>query len=165
MQSENRREADWEQGMKRSGEGSCLLEAGKPCSELPRWSISISEWSCSCAATTTLQGGTSENGALWMCLQAGGNSYFQTRLKIQTSDVWEANKNNNNNKKKQRQTKKFQIFEEDWVLQVFWSRILNNSVDSTGSSEAVWKHAHAWQQFSMVCLIKESVAQPLVFSV
>lgn len=63
--------------MKRKEEGSCLLKQGKPRLELPRWSISISEWSCSCTATTTLQGGTSEERTLWMCSEAGETLIFQ----------------------------------------------------------------------------------------
>lgn len=63
--------------MKRKGEGSCLLKQGKPRLELPRWSISISEWSCSCTATATLQGGTSEERTLWMCSEAGETLIFQ----------------------------------------------------------------------------------------
>lgn len=75
--------------MKRKGEGSCLLKRGKPCLELPRWSISISEWSCSCTATATLQGGTSEERALWMCSQAGETLIFQPVWKSRDNLMFE----------------------------------------------------------------------------
>lgn len=134
--------------MKRKGEGSCLLKRGKPHLELPRWSISISEWSCSCTATTTLQGGTSEERALWMRLQAGETLIFQPVWKSGDNLMFEKPTKIREGEKREEGKKKVCDFEEDRVLQAFWSWILNNSLDATSSSKAVWKHTHAWQRFS-----------------
>lgn len=157
-----KREAGWEWGMKRKGEGSCLLKRGKPRLELPRWSISISEWSCSCTATTTLQGGTSEERALWMRLQAGETLIFQPVWKSGDNLMFEKPTKIKEREKGEERKKKVWDFEEDRVLQAFWSWILNNSLDATSSSKAVWKHTHAWQQYA---LSKESVSQPLFLAI
>lgn len=108
--------------MKRKGEGSCLLKRGKPRLELPRWSISISEWSCSCTATTTLQGGTSEERDPLNALANWGNSYFSTRLKIRRQlDAWEANKNKRGRGKGRggRKKKKFEILRRTEFYKLF----------------------------------------------
>lgn len=106
--------------MKRKGEGSCLLKRGKPRSELPRWSISISEWSCSCTATTTLQGGTSEERALWMRLQAGETLIFQPVWKSGDNLMFEKpTKIKEGEKKEEGKKKKFEILRRTEFYKLF----------------------------------------------
>lgn len=142
--------------MKRKGEGSCLLKQGKPRLELPRWSISISEWSCSCTATTTLQGGTSEEGTLWMCSEAGETLIFQPVWKIRRQvDAREANKNKRGGEKGKRARKKFEILKRTEFYKLFEVEILNNSLEVTSGSETLWGNTtHFSIFFPLVLSIK-----------
>lgn len=137
--------------MKRKGEGSCLLKRGKPRSELPRCSISISEWSCSCAAATTLQGGTSKERSLWACSRARETLIFRAVWKAGDNLMFEESTKNKRRRERekrglQKRGEKFQIyffFRRTEFYKLFEAGMLNNSLDATSSSEASWRRTHS----------------------
>lgn len=144
-------ECEWERESERGvwkerEKAAVYLKRGKPCSELPRWVISISELSCSCAATTTLQGGTSEE-ALWIRSQAEEALIFQP--------VWKSGDNlmlekptKRREKERQRESerkKKVSIFlRRAEFYKLFEAGCLIIHLILQASSKAVWEHRHAW---------------------
>lgn len=148
--------------MKRKGEGSCLLKQGKPRLELPRWSISISEWSCSCTATTTtLQGGTSEERALWMCSEARETLIFQPVWKSRDKLMLEKPTKIKGGRKREGGRKKLEILKRTDFYKLFEVEILNNSLDVTSSSEVLLGNTTEFSIFPP-SFINKSVSQPWI---
>lgn len=139
--------------MKRKGEGSCLLKRGKPRLELPRWFISISEWSCSCTATTTLQGGTSEERALWMCLQARETLIFQPVWKFGDNLMFEKPTKIKEGKKRGERRKKFEVLRRTEFYKLFEAGYL---IIQLMLHAAVRLYGNTWHDnsFHHLCVVK-----------
>lgn len=147
-------EWEWEREGERGAwkereKAAVYLKRGKPCSELPRWVISISELSCSCAATTTLQGGTSEEEGLWIRSQAEETLIFQPVWKSGDNLMLEQPTKRKEERKGERESlrerKKFHIsLRRTEFYTLFEAGCLIIHLILQASSKAVWEHRHAW---------------------